>query len=212
MPSSFNPASRLANPRFAPTYRLKPAQHARLAALIVAAMCITALPAAAQTSAASSADYIQLNLGAMTTEQDWWVATTGYAASVRWGRPLTDTWHLQVGGHVARNTDGGNYYERRAIGADAEYNFGVRWLGGYPAVGVGTGMARTAMRFGGRTEAGWSPYISVNVDYLWPVSSTQTVGAEVRYTQSRLRRSDVFGPSRGNPGMTYWTLTWRHTL
>ncbi|KPF69333.1 hypothetical protein IP84_05480 [beta proteobacterium AAP99] len=181
------------------------------ALLAAAALTGTHLCAAAQTSA-DRPDYVQINLGAMTTEQDWWVATTGYAASVRWGRPLTDTWHLQVGGHAARNTEGGNFYERRALGVDAEYDFDVRWLGGYPAAGIGTGMARTAMRFGGRTEAGWSPYISVNVDYLWPISRSQTVGAEVRYTQSRLRRSDVFGPSRGNPGMTYWTLAWRHTL
>lgn len=158
---------------------------------VAAAVLCSALGAQAQEINPSW--YIQPSINALKPDSDFSTDKTGYGAGLRFGKPVSPDWDIQLGTTYARSKDGGQRYQQNTLGVDGLYMFSRKAF--RPFLLVGAGMQRdkdTSFAFGERTKS--SPYASVGLGFQSSITDQLSLQADVRNVHGFLR-GNTFDPS-----------------
>jgi len=144
---------------------------------VAAAVLCSALGAQAQEINPSW--YIQPSLNALKPDSDFATDKTGYGAGLRFGKPVSQDWDIQLGTTYARSKDGQQRYQQNTLGVDGLYMFSRKAF--RPFLLVGAGMQRdkdTSFAFGERSKS--SPYASVGLGFQSTINDQLSFQADVR--------------------------------
>jgi len=158
---------------------------------VAAAVLCSALGAQAQEINPSW--YIQPSLNALKPDSDFATDKTGYGAGLRFGKPVSQDWDIQLGTTYARSKDGQQRYQQNTLGVDGLYMFSRKAF--RPFLLVGAGMQRdkdTSFAFGERSKS--SPYASVGLGFQSTINDQLSFQADVRNVHGFLR-GNTFDPS-----------------
>ncbi|MDQ7988726.1 MAG: OmpA family protein [Candidatus Dactylopiibacterium sp.] len=119
----------------------------------------------------------------------------GGGAQLRLGKPLSESWDLQLGTTYSRAWDGAGSYRQNTLGVDALYFFSRSKLRPFVLVGGGAQYDR-AVRDGVR-ESGTSPYVNVGAGVQYFFTEQLGLQADYRYAHAYVEPRD-YGFSRAN--------------
>ena len=155
---------------------------------IAAATLCAAFSAQAQDTNINPSWYIQPSLNAMKPDSDFAADKTGYGAGLKFGKPLSEAWDLQIGTTYGRSRENGQRYQQNTLGVDALYMFSRKTFRPFILVGIGAQRDKeNSTVFGERTKN--SPYASLGLGFQSQITDQLAFQADVR---------DVHGFMRGN--------------
>ena len=171
---------------------------------VAAAVLCSALGAQAQEINPSW--YIQPSINAMKPDSDFSTDKTGYGAGLRFGKPVSPDWDVQLGTTYARSKDGGRRYQQNTLGVDGLYMFN-RSPSFSPFLLVGAGMQRDKDTgpLGDRSKS--SPYVNLGLGFQSKLSDQWSTQLDVRNVHGFLR-GNTFDQSKSsnwyvNVGLNY---------
>ncbi len=162
-------------------------------AVAAAILCSTM---AVQAQEINPSWYIQPSLNAMKPDSDFIVDKTGYGAGLRFGKPLNESWDLQLGTTYARSRENGQRYQQNTLGVDALYMFSRKTFRPFVLFGAGAQRDKLDTRaFGEQTKN--SPYASLGLGFQSQINDRWSMQADVRDVHGFLR-GDTFPESKSN--------------
>lgn len=143
--------------------------------------------------------YIQPTLNATETDSAFGAGDRGYGGGLRFGKPISDMWDMQLGGSYMRAKENNATFRQNLLGVDLMYMFSRSNL--RPFLSLGIGAERDSMsRVAGNST---SPYASLGLGLQWGLSDQWSLQADLRRVRGYLGSND-FGFSRTN--QNYLTL------
>ncbi len=140
--------------------------------------------------------YIQPSLNAMKPDADFGVDKRGYGLGLKFGKPVADSWDLQMGTTYARSRENGERYQQNTLGVDALYLFSRKTF--RPFVLLGAGAERDKANLNGIGERSrTSPYLSAGVGFQSTLSEQWSLQADLRNVHGFIRGQD-FPNSKSN--------------
>ncbi|HAT33687.1 MAG TPA: flagellar motor protein MotB [Janthinobacterium sp.] len=151
---------------------------------------------AAQAQEINPSWYIQPSLNAMKPDSDFSADKTGYGAGLRFGKPVSENWDLQMGTTYARSRENGQRYQQNTLGVDALYLFSRQSFRPFILIGAGAERDRDNSNvFGERTKN--SPYASLGAGFQASINDQVSFQADIRDVHGFLR-GDTFSQSKTN--------------
>jgi len=141
--------------------------------------------------------YIQPSVVGMKPDGDFGIDKRAWGGGLRFGKPMSPYWDVQLGATYVRDNDGNRHYDQTTLGADAllmlsRQNF-------RPFVLFGVGAERDNVDNPLRNATKTSPYISAGIGFQVGLSERWTMQADLRTVRGRLRDGDTaFGFDRSN--------------
>ncbi len=152
--------------------------------------------------------YIQPSVDAVRPDSTFTSDERGYGVGLRFGKPVSDAWDIQMGTTFARARDNGNTYFQNTVGADALYMFSRKAFRPFVLVGVGAERDRANMTINGY-EARTSPYANVGMGFQASITDQWAFQADLRDVHGFLHGSDFGSKSSNN---TYLTLALNYSF
>ena len=123
---------------------------------------------------------------------------------LRFGKAVSPSWDIQLGGSMARATNNGRRFEQSTLGVDGLYIFN-RGNNFRPFLLAGIGAERDKLPTASKT----SPYLNLGLGFQVGLSDQWFMQADLRRTRTYLRDNNPFGFDRAtsstlNVGLSYY--------
>ncbi|MES2263312.1 MAG: OmpA family protein [Pseudomonadota bacterium] len=170
-------------------------------ALAAALLCSTA--AMAQDAVINPSWYIQPSVNVMQPDADFGVDKRGYGAGLKFGKPVSESWDLQMGGTYARSRLNGARYQQQTLGLDGLYLFSRKTF--RPFILVGAGAERDRVNLPGLAQVTKSsPYISAGLGFQASLNDQWSLQLDARNVHG-FNRGSAF-PNVDKSNNYYYTL------
>ena len=164
-------------------------------ALGIAALCACSA-ALAQDAVVNPSWYLQPSLNAMKPDSDFGLDKRGYGAGLKFGKPVSNDWDLQLGTTYARSRENGQRYQQNTLGVDGLYLFSRQSFRPFVLVGAGAERDKTNLVATGQT-ARTSPYLSAGLGFQADLNDQWAFQADLRDVHGFIRGND-FPTSKSN--------------
>jgi OOP family OmpA-OmpF porin len=142
--------------------------------------------------------YVQGAAGAMHPDKDWNDLGTDKAFGVRVGKPLNQSWDLQLGYSWAKTDKNAASYKQETVGLDALYFFSRKTFRPFVLVGVGAERDTLSPNLPLSTQGRrTSPYLSAGLGFQSVINDRWSFQGDVRNVHGFLR-GDEFPHSSSN--------------
>ncbi|CDG84344.1 OmpA family protein [Janthinobacterium agaricidamnosum] len=140
--------------------------------------------------------YIQPSINALKPDSDFSSDKTGYGAGLRLGKPVSESWDIQIGTTYARSKDNDQRYQQNTLGVDGLYLFSRKAFRPYILVGIGAQRDKdTNLVLGDRSKT--SPYASLGLGFQSTINDQWSLQTDIRNVHGFLR-GDTFPSSKSN--------------
>ncbi|MBY0240727.1 MAG: OmpA family protein [Burkholderiaceae bacterium] len=156
--------------------------------IAIATALLSSTAALAQDAAINPSWYLQPSISAIKPDADFGVDKTGYGAGIKFGKPVTDQWDVQMGYTYARSKEGGQRYQQETLGLDGLYLFSRKSFRPFVLIGAGAERDQTNLRINGKTQKS-SPYVSAGLGFQADLSDRLALQADLRNVHGFLRGS-----------------------
>ncbi|MDQ7988725.1 MAG: OmpA family protein [Candidatus Dactylopiibacterium sp.] len=129
----------------------------------------------------------------------------GHGLTLRVGKPLSESWDVQLGTSWSRAHDAQGAVRQNTLGADALYLFSRGTLRPFLLAGAGAGYTR--FQTDGDRHAGTSPYVNAGVGLQYQLTESLGLQADYRLVHAYVKPRD-FGFSRANTKMLNVGVIW----
>ncbi len=124
---------------------------------------------------------------------------------LRFGKPVTPSWDLQLGLNLARANDGANRFEQSTLGVDGLYMFSRSRFRPFLLVGVGAEYDK--FRTPTRTASSTSPFVGAGAGFQLAFNDQWGMQADLRRNHTYLRGND-FNSKRANNDVATIAITY----
>lgn len=149
-------------------------------AIAVALVCGSAATAAhAQTTLYNPSWYIAPSINVLVPDKRFGVDKDGVGGGLRFGKPISESWDLQMGGTYTKTDNDTRIYRQATLGVDALYMFSRKSF--RPFLLAGTGYERDraiAPIIGTRTRS--SPYLTAGAGFQVALGDQWSMQADYR--------------------------------
>jgi OOP family OmpA-OmpF porin len=158
--------------------------------LAVAILCGTAsINTFAQSVDYNPSWYIAPSVNAMDPDSGFGINDNrGEGAGLRFGKPISESWDVQLGTTYSRSRDDGVHYQQNLLGADALYMFSRKDI--RPFLLVGTGYQEDRMSSAAGQTSGYAPYVDAGLGVQISLSDRLSMQADFRRVHGYLRDTD----------------------
>ena len=142
--------------------------------------------------------YILPSVDVITPDDRFGSDHRGQGFGLRFGKPLSPMWDVQIGTSYARQRFNGVRYQQNTVGADALYMFSRQSF--RPFVLIGGGAENDKVNIYNRRfqTQRTSPYLNAGLGFQFDFSEQWGMQADVRRAHSYLRSGNNFGFDRAN--------------
>jgi OOP family OmpA-OmpF porin len=141
--------------------------------------------------------YIQPSVVGMKTDSDFGVSGTDVGGGLKFGKPVSELFDIQIGGTFARNKDNGVKYDQALLGIDSLLMFSRSNFRPFLLLGIGAQHDKLS-GFGGGKRSQTSPYVTAGLGFQLGLSDRWSMQADYRTVQGHLKDDNDFGFSRSN--------------
>jgi OmpA-OmpF porin, OOP family len=140
---------------------------------------IAGLSAHAQTTLYNPSWYVAPSVIGMDADKRFGVDKNGVGGGLRFGKPLSEYWDLQLGGTAAKTDNDRSRYQQQTLGVDALYMFSRKSFRPFLLAGIGYERDRaTTPLLGTRTRT--SPYLNAGVGFQVALGDQWSIQADYR--------------------------------
>jgi OOP family OmpA-OmpF porin len=132
--------------------------------------------------------YISPSLNLLYPDAGFGTSDRGEGAGLRIGKPLSESWDLQLGTTYARSRGDGLDYQQNMLGADALYMFSRQAFRPFILVGVGYQEDRLSSAMG--QTSGYAPYVNAGLGAQISLSDQWSIQADFRRVHGYLHDAD----------------------
>ena len=174
-------------------------------ALAVALLCCAA---SSQAQEVNPSWYIQPSVVGIKPDRDFGTSKRDWGGGVKFGKPVSEMWDIQIGATHARVEDGAANYRQTLLGADALLMLSRKNF--RPFILFGVGAERDKVENPLRNVRATSPYLTAGLGFQLGLSDQWSMQADLRSVRGRLSDDDKFGFSRSNN--TYLTVGFNYAF
>jgi OOP family OmpA-OmpF porin len=136
--------------------------------------------------------YIQPSIQGMKPDSDLPSSETGPGAGLRFGKPLSQDWDVQIGTTYARSRDDGSRYSQNTLGVDVLYMFSRKSFRPFILAGVGAERDRLNQAGSAVTQQTKnSPYASLGAGFQADITDQWAFQADIRDVHGFIRGNDL---------------------
>jgi OOP family OmpA-OmpF porin len=139
--------------------------------------------------------YVAPSINAFDPDSRFGVDKRGDGYGLRFGKPISQSWDLQMGASNSNADDAGVKYRQVLLGVDGLYMFSRERL--RPFLLIGAGAERDKVEGGGGSATRTSPYISTGLGFQYSITDQWSTQVDWRRVHGRLR-GDTFGFDRSH--------------
>jgi len=136
----------------------------------------------------NSSWYIAPSVNMLDPDAGFGVDHRGEGLGLRFGKPISESWDIQMGTTYARSRDDGATYQQNLLGADALYMFSRKEFRPFVLVGLGYQEDRVASDLG--KTSGYAPYVNAGLGFQVSLNDQWSLQADVRRVHGNLRDAD----------------------
>lgn len=140
--------------------------------------------------------YIQPSINYFEPDVDFGTDERDYGGGLRFGRPLSEMWDLQIGASHSRSESGPFNYRQTLVGADALLMMSRRKF--RPFLLFGVGAQRDKVENPLRRVHETSPYLTAGLGFQLGFTDQWSMQADLRSVRGRLRHDEDFGFDKSN--------------
>ena len=149
--------------------------------------------------------YVSPSLNLMDPDSAFGVDKRGEGLGLRFGKPTSPDWDIQLGGAYARATQNGSSYSQFTLGADALYMFSRSNIRPFLLIGAGAERDKLSGNIGNRSKT--SPFIEAGFGAQLSFNDQWSAQVDLRRVHGYLR-DNTFGFNRSDNnyltvGLTY---------
>ena len=152
--------------------------------------------------------YLQPSVNYFEPDHDFGTDEREYGGGLRFGKPVSDMWDLQIGASHARSEQGPFNYRQTLVGADALLMMSRRTFRPFLLFGIGAQRDRLE-RPSGRVT-GTSPFLSAGIGFQLGLTDQWSMQADLRSVRGRLRHKEEFGFDK--PNNKYLTIGFNYAF
>ncbi len=179
-----------------------PTHLAMAAAVLVAAQSGAAL---AQNYDYNPSAYIAPSINLTRPDGDFGTDKRITGGGLRFGKPVTPSWDIQLGLNLARANDGANRFDQTTLGLDGLYMFSRSRFRPFLLVGVGAEYDKFSSP--ARTVSATSPFIGAGAGFQLAFNDQWGMQADLRRNHTYLRGND-FNFKRANNDVATIAITY----
>ena len=138
--------------------------------------------------------YVAPTVVGIKPDHDFGVGDKDWGGGLKFGKPVTPMWDIQIGATEARTDNNLTKYRQTVVGVDALLMLSRQRV--RPFLMVGVGGERDRMDRNGRVASGWSPYYSAGLGVQASLNDRWSLQVDARANKSNLRHDDEFGFSK----------------
>jgi OOP family OmpA-OmpF porin len=135
--------------------------------------------------------YIQPSVQGMKPDSDLPVDKTGPGAGLRFGKPISQDWDIQIGTTYARSREDGSRYQQNTLGIDGLYMFSRKSFRPFILVGVGAERDRLNVYGSGVEPRKTSPYASLGAGFQADINDQWSFQADIRDVHGFIRSDEL---------------------
>ena len=165
----------------------------KILAMAIAIICC-ASPSCAQDINPSW--YIQPNLSAIAPDPDFGVQERDWGAGIKFGKPVSEMWDMQIGANYARARHEPWRYDQTLVGVDALLMISRQRL--RPFILFGVGAQRDKVQNALRNVRRTPPYASAGIGFQLGLTERLAMQVDLRTVRGRLRGDEQFGFGTNN--------------
>ncbi|MDI9333164.1 MAG: OmpA family protein [Cytophagales bacterium] len=173
-----------------------------LTALLLATLAGSSM---AQSPDYNSSWYIAPSINSMNPDNKFGTSDNGSGWALRFGKPVSQNWDIQMGIRAAKSEQGGLSYKQETIGLDGLYLFSRESFRPFVLLGLGTQHDQTMSNAG--TLNNTSPYLSAGLGAQWSLNDRWGMQADIRRAHAHMAGNDFPFVSASttmfNIGLTY---------
>ncbi|MFD2295665.1 OmpA family protein [Massilia sp. GCM10020059] len=140
--------------------------------------------------------YIQPSINYFEPDVEFGTDERDYGGGLRFGRPLSEMWDLQIGASHSRSESGPFNYRQTLVGADALLMMSRRKF--RPFLLFGVGAQRDKVENPLRRVHETSPYLTAGLGFQLGFTDQWSMQADLRSVRGRLRHDEDFGFDKSN--------------
>ena len=157
--------------------------------------CSVSASVLAQTATYNPSWYIAPSISILDPDSGYGVNKNGHGLGLRFGKPISPSWDLQMGYTAARASSSGLRYQQDTLGIDGLYLFSRDSF--RPFLLIGTGFERDKLNPPTGAISHTAPYISAGLGFQTSFTDQWSMQADYRRVHGRLR-DNSFGFNRSN--------------
>jgi OmpA-OmpF porin, OOP family len=142
----------------------------------------------AQTYDYNPSAYIAPSINLTRPDGDFGTDKRITGGGLRFGKPVTPSWDMQVGVNLARANDGANRFEQATLGLDGLYIFSRSRFRPFLLVGVGAEYDKFTSPT--RTASSTSPFVGAGAGFQFAFNDQWGMQADLRRNRAYLRGND----------------------
>ncbi|HEY8024446.1 MAG TPA: OmpA family protein [Burkholderiaceae bacterium] len=132
--------------------------------------------------------YIAPSLNLMDPDAGFGINDRGEGAGLRFGKPISESWDIQLGTTYARSRSDGVHYQQNLLGVDALYMFSRSTVRPFLLVGAGYQEDRVNTALG--QTSGYAPYVNAGLGVQISLNDQWSLDADFRRVHGYLRNTD----------------------
>jgi OOP family OmpA-OmpF porin len=157
--------------------------------IAVAMLCSTGSASVlAQTMDYNPSWYIAPSLNLLYPDDGFGIDDRGEGAGLRFGKPLSENWDIQLGTTYARSRGEGYNYQQNLLGVDALYLFSRSTFRPFLLIGIGEQEDRLSSPFG--QTSGYAPYVNAGLGFQVSLDDQWSLQADFRRVHGYLHDND----------------------
>jgi OOP family OmpA-OmpF porin len=178
-------------------------------AIIAALLSLSSTAVLAQEAVINPNWYIQPSISAFKPDSGFVTDKSAYGAGLKFGKPVSPNWDLQMGYTYARAKEDARRYQQETLGVDGLYLFSRNSF--RPFLLIGAGAERDTQNQPLRSEVRKSsPYISAGLGFQADINDRWAMQADLRNVHGFLRGSAF--PEVGKSNNIYLTVGLNYAL
>lgn len=152
--------------------------------------------------------YVQPSIQYFEPDRDFGTDERDYGAALRFGKPVSEMWDLQIGATHARSEQGPFNYRQTLVGADALLMMSRSTFRPFLLFGIGAQRDRLERPLG--RVSGTSPYFTAGLGFQIGLTDQWSMQADLRSVRGRLRHKEDFGFDK--PNNKYLTIGFNYAF
>lgn len=132
--------------------------------------------------------YIAPSVNVLDPDSGFGVEHRGEGLGLRFGKPISESWDIQMGTTYARSRENGVTYQQNLLGADALYMFSRKAFRPFALVGLGFQENRVSSDMG--KMSGYAPYVNAGLGFQVSLNDQWSMQADVRRVHGYLHNND----------------------
>lgn len=153
--------------------------------------------------------YILPSFNVITPDDRFGSDHRGQGYGLRFGKPLSPMWDIQLGTSYARQRFNGVRYQQNTVGVDALYMFSRQNFRPFVLIGGGAENDKVNIYSRRFQTQRTSPYLNAGLGFQFDFSDQWGMQADVRRAHSYLRSGNNFGFDRANTNMATIGLVYK---